>query len=72
MTEHTPPTEQLRLLEPAAVPVALRLDARTRRVGLAGVARARAILTEQAHRRAERDAEHAEHRRHPPQHPAAA
>ena len=72
MTERTPPSEQLRLLEPPAVPVALRLDARTRRVGLAGVARARAILADQARRRAEREADHAEHRRHPPQHPAAA
>lgn len=72
MTESVQPAEQLRLLDPPPVPLALRLDARTRRVGLAGVARARALLTEQARRRALHEAEHAEHRRHPPQHPAAA
>ena len=36
-----------------------RLDERTRQIGLAGVAQARAILAEQARRRAEREA--AEH-----------
>jgi hypothetical protein len=72
MTEHTHPSEQLRLIEPHAVPARLRLDARTRRVGLAGVAQARALLAEQARRRAEREAAQAEQLRHPPAHPAAA
>jgi hypothetical protein len=44
--------QQLALLPPAdQVPVQLRLSERTRRVGLVGVARARAILAEQAARR---------------------
>lgn len=45
--------EQLELLPADGVPVRLRLDERTRRIGLAGVARARAILDEQARQRAE-------------------
>jgi hypothetical protein len=72
MTELTSQHDQLRLLEPLAAPPSLRLDARTRRVGLAGVARARALLAEQARRRAEREADHDTQRRHPPAHPAAA
>jgi hypothetical protein len=53
-TQTTTHPEQLPLLdEPARVPPRFRLDERTRRVGLAGVARARAILAEQARRRAE-------------------
>jgi hypothetical protein len=63
--------EQLRLVDPP-VPVALRLDARTRRVGLAGVAQAKSLLADQARRRHEREASLAEERRHPPSHPAAA
>ena len=40
-----------------AVPSYRRLDARTRRVGLAGVAEAKQILAAQAARRAEREAQ---------------
>jgi hypothetical protein len=47
-----PGIEQLELLPAVDVPVQLRLSQRTRRIGLAGVARARAILEEQASRRA--------------------
>jgi hypothetical protein len=44
--------QQLALLPPPeGVPVQLRLSTRTRQVGLAGIARARAILAEQAVRR---------------------
>ena len=46
-----PGIEQLELLPAVDVPVQLRLSQRTRRIGLAGVARARAILDEQAARR---------------------
>jgi hypothetical protein len=61
-TEHTPPTgrepQQLALLPQGDdVPVQLRLSERTRRVGLAGIAKARAILGDQARRRVEREAE---------------
>lgn len=52
-----PRPEQLALLDTRRVPKALQLDDRTRRIGLAGVAQARAILDEQARRRAEHDAE---------------
>jgi hypothetical protein len=55
-----PGIEQLELLPAVDVPVQLRLSQRTRRIGLAGVARARAILEEQASRRREATAE-AEH-----------
>jgi hypothetical protein len=55
-----PGIEQLELLPAVDVPVQLRLSQRTRRIGLAGVARARAILAEQAIRRREAQAE-AEH-----------
>jgi hypothetical protein len=52
--------QQLALLPPAdAVPVQLRLSARTRRLGLAGVTSARAILAEQAQRRRDREAQSA-------------
>jgi hypothetical protein len=52
--------QQLALLPPAdAVPVQLRLSTRTRRLGLAGVAGARAILAEQAQRRRDREAQSA-------------
>jgi hypothetical protein len=58
MTTHEHP-QQLPLLVPAEdAPVQLRLDARTRRIGLEGVARARAVLAESQRRRlqAEEDA----------------
>jgi len=52
--------EQLALLPADDVPAQVRLPQRTRRVGLAGIAMARAILADQASRRrqAEADAEH--------------
>jgi hypothetical protein len=53
-TQHPRP-QQLALLERRRVPKALRLDDRTRQIGLAGVAQAKAILEEQAARRAERE-----------------
>jgi hypothetical protein len=43
--------EQLRMLDDASVPLQLRLDERTRRIGLRGVAMARALLDEQRRRR---------------------
>ena len=49
--------EQLELLPAVEVPVQLRLSQRTRRVGLAGVARAKALLAEQAARRHQDSAE---------------
>ena len=49
--------QQLALLDARRLPKALRLDDRTRQIGLAGVAEAKAILDEQARRRAEHDAE---------------
>ena len=55
--------QQLTLLEPAGVPAPLQLDEHTRRVGLAGVAEARAILAESRRRRLAREAEAAEARR---------
>ena len=64
-TEHTPDAEpqpqQLALLpRTESVPLQLRLSQRARRVGLAGIAQARAILAEQAARRQEHD-ERVEH-----------
>ena len=50
-TTPTPRTTQLVLLPAAGVPAQLQLDERTRRVGLAGVAQARAILAESRRRR---------------------
>ncbi|MGD9704751.1 MAG: hypothetical protein AB7Q42_00635 [Acidimicrobiia bacterium] len=50
--------QQLALLDTRRLPRALRLDERTRQIGLVGVAEAKAILDEQARRRAERDAAH--------------
>ncbi len=47
--------EQLQLLDASRVPVKLRLDERTRRIGLAEVARARAIIDEQLCRAAALD-----------------
>ena len=55
-----PGLEQLELLPAVDVPVQLRLSERTRRIGLAGVARVKAMLEEQATRRREAAAE-AEH-----------
>jgi hypothetical protein len=49
--------EQLALLPADDLPVQLRLSQRTRRVGLAGVAYARAILAEQVARRREAEAD---------------
>jgi hypothetical protein len=45
--------EQLCLLPDSHQPVELRLDERTRRIGLQGVAKARAVLAAQAERRAQ-------------------
>jgi len=59
-------TTQLALLPSAAVPAQLRLDERTRRVGLAGVAQARAILAESRRRRLADESAAAEARRPPP------
>jgi len=56
-------TTQLVLLDPASVPAQLRLDERTRRVGMAGVAQARAILAESRRRRLAREEAAAEARR---------
>ena len=58
-------TTQLALLPPAAVPPQLQLDERTRRVGLAGVARARAILAESRQRRLAQEEADAAARRPP-------
>ncbi len=43
--------QQLPLLDASDVPVQLRLDERTRRIGLAGIAMVRALLEEQRARR---------------------
>ena len=52
-----PTGEQLALLPPNEdVPVQLRLSRHTRRVGLAGIAMARAILADQAARRRQAEA----------------
>lgn len=53
--EFTPKAEQLQLLDASHLPVKLRLDERTRLLGLAEVARARAILDEQQLRAEVRD-----------------
>jgi hypothetical protein len=58
-----PTSQQLPLIDAATVPVELRLDERTRRVGLAGVAAARAALEASRRRRLEREAAAAESRR---------
>jgi hypothetical protein len=49
--------EQLALLPADDVPAQVRLSQRTRRLGLAGIAMARAILADQAARRREAAAE---------------
>jgi hypothetical protein len=55
-TDRRPGPEQLTLLPPPAdLPLVFRLSDRTRRVGLAGIARARAILDEQARARRQED-----------------
>ena len=63
MTARHERTQQLTLLDPAGVPAQLRLDEQTRRVGLAGVARARAILAESRRQRLEREQAAAQSRR---------
>ena len=57
-TKARPNTQQLRLLNAPSVPVQLRLDERTRRLGLANIAKIRAQLAEQQRHRtaAERSA----------------
>jgi hypothetical protein len=55
------PAEQLALLASPEVPLQFHLNERTRRLGLAGVASAKALLAEQAARREARG----EGRRHP-------
>lgn len=50
--EFPPQPEQLQLLDASRVPVRLRLDERTRRLGLSEVARALAIIDEQLRRAA--------------------
>jgi hypothetical protein len=51
-TKAHPHPQQLRLLDASSVPVQLRLDERTRRLGLANVAKLRAQLAEQQNQRA--------------------
>jgi hypothetical protein len=63
MSTTQPAAEQLELLQPPAVAAALRLDERTRRVGRAGVARARVVLAQARDQRLRREAEAAESRR---------
>ncbi len=63
MTTKPATTHQLVLIEAARVPAQLRLDERTRRVGLAGVAHARAALEESRRRRLAREEAAAEARR---------
>ena len=63
MSSHHTTTQQLVLIDPPGVPVQLRLDERTRRVGLAGVANARAVLAESRRRRVERETAAAQSRR---------
>jgi hypothetical protein len=63
MTTRHDGTHQLTLLDPAGIPPQLRLDEQTRRVGLAGVARARAILAESRRQRLEREQAAAQARR---------
>jgi hypothetical protein len=57
-TKARPQTQQLRLLDSSSVPLKLRLDERTRRLGLAHIAKLRAQLAEQQRHRisAERSA----------------
>jgi hypothetical protein len=52
---HEDTAEQLPLLTVAEIPLQFRMDDRTRRIGLAGVANAKAILAEQTARRLERE-----------------
>ena len=63
MTTKRTTTNQLVLLDPAHVPTQLRLDERTRRIGLAGVAHARAILAESRRQRLAQEEAAAEARR---------
>jgi hypothetical protein len=62
-TSRSTTQHQLTLLEPDGVPPQLQLDERTRRIGLAGVAEARAILAESRRQRLAREAAAAEARR---------
>ena len=48
-------SEQLPLLSVSDMPLQFRLDERTRRIGLAGVASVKAMLAEQEARRTERE-----------------
>jgi hypothetical protein len=48
-------SQQLRLLDSSSVPVQLRLDERTRRLGLAHIAKIRAQLAEQQRQRTDAD-----------------
>jgi hypothetical protein len=50
-----PQSQQLRLLDSSSVPVQLRLDERTRRLGLAHIAKIRAQLAEQQRQRTDAD-----------------
>ncbi len=50
-TKARPHNQQLRLLDASSVPVKLRLDERTRHLGLAQIAKIRAQLVEQQRRR---------------------
>jgi hypothetical protein len=54
-TKARPHSQQLRLLDASSVPVQLRLDERTRRLGLAHIAKIRAQLTEQQRQRSSAD-----------------
>jgi hypothetical protein len=54
-TKARPQSQQLRLLDASSVPVKLRLDERTRRLGLAHIAKIRAQLTEQQRQRSSAD-----------------
>jgi hypothetical protein len=63
MTTNRNAVHQLPLLDAPGVPAQLRLDERTRRIGLAGVAAARAALEESRRRRLEREASTVEARR---------
>ena len=52
-TKAHPHSQQLHLLDASSVPVKLRLDERTRRLGLAQIAKIRAQLVEQQRHRSE-------------------
>jgi hypothetical protein len=54
-TKARPHSQQLRLLDSSSVPVKLRLDERTRRLGLAHIAKIRAQLAQQQRQRTDAD-----------------